>query len=92
MIGALVTMVTWRWSARRIQRYLDSDPAAALDRGDIMRLEAHLAECQRCTTVAADYRQIDSALSRWAARRMPDPQSVTHMQEVLDRLVRDQVP
>ena len=81
-------MVTCHWSARRIQRYLDSDPAALLDDAEIRRLEAHLAECDKCRAAATEYRQIDSALSRWAARRMPDPDSVTHMHEVVDRLVR----
>lgn len=88
MIRAMRMMVTCHWSARRIQRYLDSDPAALLDPSEIRRLEAHLAECEKCSAAAAEYRQIDTALSRWAWRRMPDPQSVTHMHEVVDRLVR----
>lgn len=88
MIRAIRMMVTCHWSARRIQRYLDSDPAALLDDAEIRRLEAHLAECDKCRAAATEYRQIDSALSRWAARRMPDPDSVTHMHEVVDRLVR----
>jgi anti-sigma factor RsiW len=91
MIRAIRMMVTCHWSARRIQRYLDSDPAALLDPSEIRRLEAHLAECDKCEAAAAEYRQIDSALSRWAARRMPDPQSVTHMHEVVDRLVRGEL-
>jgi len=92
MIRAIRTMVTCRWSARRIQRYLDSDPAALLTDDEIRRLEAHLAQCHRCSAAAAEYRQIDTALSRWAARRIPDTQSVTHMHEVLDRIVRGDLP
>lgn len=88
MIRAIRTMVTCRWSAGRIQRYLDSDPAALLTDDEIRRLEAHLAHCHRCSAAATEYREIDTALSRWAARRIPDPQSVTHMHEVLDRIVR----
>ncbi len=88
MIKVIRMMVTCHWSARRIQRYLDSDPAALLDDAEIRRLEAHLAECERCRDLATEYRQIDSALSRWASRRMPDPDSVAHMHEVVDRLVR----
>lgn len=91
MIRSVRMMLTCRWSARRIQRYLDSDPAALLDPGEIRRLEAHLAECDKCTAAAAEYRQIDSALSRWALRRMPDPQSVTHMHQVVDSLVRGEL-
>jgi len=91
MISAIRMMVTCHWSARRIQRYLDSDPAALLDPSEIRRLEAHLAECEKCSAAAAEYRQIDSALSRWASRRMPDRQSVTHMHEFVDRLVRGEL-
>ncbi|MEV0946907.1 zf-HC2 domain-containing protein [Rhodococcus sp. NPDC049939] len=88
MIRAVRTMLTCHWSARRIQRYLDSDPAALLDENEIRRLEAHLAECDKCSAAAAEYRQINTALSRWAARRMPEADSVTHMRQVIDRLVR----
>lgn len=88
MIRAFRTMVTCRWSARRIQRYLDSDPAALLADDEIRRLEAHLAVCARCGAAAAEYRQINSALSRWTARQIPDPHSVERLHDVLDRLVR----
>ena len=54
-------------------------------------VEARRAGCDKCKAAAAEYRQIDSALSRWAARRMPDPQSVTHMHEVVYRLVRGEL-
>ena len=91
MIRAVRMMVTCHWSARRIQRYLDCDPAALLDPSEIRRLEAHLAECDKCRAAAAEYRQIDSALSRWALRRMPHPQSVAHMHRVVDRLVRGEL-
>ena len=91
MIRAVRMMVTCHWSARRIQRYLDSDPAALLDPSEIRRLEAHLAQCDKCSTAAADFRHINSALSRWALRRMPDRQSVSHMHDVVDRLVRGEL-
>lgn len=91
MIRTIRTMVTCHWSARRIQRYLDSDPAALLDPAEIRRLETHLAECDRCAAALDEYRQIDSALSRWALRRMPDPRSVIKMRDVVDRLVRGEL-
>ncbi|MDZ4270308.1 MAG: zf-HC2 domain-containing protein [Mycobacterium sp.] len=91
MIRAVRMMVTCHWSARRIQRYLDSDPAALLDPSEIRRLEAHLAQCDKCSTAVDEFRQIDSALSRWALRRMPDRRSVSHMHDVVDRLVRGEL-
>lgn len=91
MIKAVRMMLTCHWSARRIQRYLDSDPAAPLNPDEIARLEAHLAECDKCSAAATEYRQINTALSRWAARRMPDPTAVTHMHQVVDRIVRGEL-
>ncbi|RVW02478.1 anti-sigma factor family protein [Rhodococcus spongiicola] len=91
MIQSVRTMLTCHWAARRIQRYLDSDPAALLDQNEIRRLEAHLAECEKCSAAAAEYRQINTALSRWAARRMPQKDSVAHMRRVVDRLVRGDI-
>lgn len=91
MIRGLRMMLTCHWSARRIQRYLDSDPAALLDPGEVRRLEAHLAECDKCSAAAAEYREIDTALSRWALRWMPDPDSVTRMHRVIDRLARGEL-
>jgi hypothetical protein len=46
MMSAIATMLTCHWSARRIQRYLDSDPATPLEPGEVRRLEAHLATCE----------------------------------------------
>ena len=91
MIKTVRMMLTCHWSGRRIQRYLDADPAALLDPNEIRRLEAHLAECDKCSAAAAEYRQINTALSRWAARRMLDPTSVTHMHQVVDRIVRGEL-
>ncbi len=51
------------------------------------RLEAHLATCGKCTRVAEDYRHLDTALSRWAARRMPDARSVARLHTVVDQIV-----
>lgn len=86
MIKAARMMLTCHWSARRIQRYLDADPSAPLDPADIRRLEAHLAVCEKCRGAEQELRQINAALSRWTVRTMPDPNSVEHVQEFLDRL------
>lgn len=91
MIRAARMMLTCHWSARRIQRYLDSDPAALLHPRQVHRVQAHLAECAKCSAAAAEYRQIDTALSRWALRRIPDPESIAQLHHVMDRLVRGEL-
>ncbi|MGB0101929.1 MAG: zf-HC2 domain-containing protein, partial [Nocardioides sp.] len=73
------------WSARRIQRYLDSDPAAPLTPGEITRLEAHVATCERCEELMHQHRLLHRAFSLWSGRPV-DPASVDRMRTVLDDL------
>ncbi|MDV8009179.1 zf-HC2 domain-containing protein [Rhodococcus sp. IEGM 1318] len=86
MIRAARMMLTCHWSARRIQRYLDADPAAPLHTDEIRRLEAHLAVCEKCRASELEFRQINAALSRWTVDTMPDQDSIEHVRHFLDRL------
>ncbi|MGB6181405.1 MAG: zf-HC2 domain-containing protein [Rhodococcus sp. (in: high G+C Gram-positive bacteria)] len=86
MIKAVRAMLTCHWSARRIQRYLDADPAAQLDADEIRRLEAHLAVCEKCRAAENEFGQISAALSRWTVRTMPDGESVREVSRFLERL------
>ncbi len=78
MSQSLRQMMTCRWSARRIQRYLDADPSALLTAGEVARLESHLAECERCTQTAEEHRVLHRALSRWN-RPFPDVEAVERL-------------
>ena len=89
MIRSLATMLTCHWSARRIQRYLDADPSAPLDPAEVRRLEAHLAQCDKCTALANDYRRLDRALARWSGQRLPDRAAVERMHAVVDQLLEN---
>lgn len=89
MMSMLTTMWTCRWSARRIQRYLDSDPSAPLTTAEIHRLEAHLATCEKCTAAAEEYRGLRRALMRWSQARTPDPTLVARVQETAERLIAE---
>ena len=86
MSGALRQMLTCHWSARRIQRYLDADPAAPLTPGEVARLEAHVAECERCAEVLRQHRTLHRVLSGWSRRRPVDPAAVDRVREFLDDL------
>jgi anti-sigma factor RsiW len=86
MKQSLRQMITCHWSARRIQRYLDADPAAPLTPGEIARLEAHLAECERCTQVMEEHRMLHRALSLWPGARTADEQSVEKLRSFLGEL------
>nr|WP_237159898.1 zf-HC2 domain-containing protein [Mycolicibacterium austroafricanum] len=84
-------ILTCRWSARRLQRYLDADPAAPLDAHEIHRLETHLAACDKCRAAVAEHRMIDSALARWAARTLPDRRSIERVHNIVDRLIEGEL-
>lgn len=86
MIGTLQQMATCHWSARRVQRYLDADPAAPLTPGEVSRLEAHLDTCERCTELVRQHRALHRALSLLSGRRRVDPAAVTRMRRVVDDL------
>ena len=91
MINSMRRMITCRWSARRIQRYLDADPAAPLTPltpGEVSRLESHLATCEKCTQVAQEHRTLRWALSHWPSQPMPDPAAVLRLRGFVDQLVR----
>lgn len=86
MIGTLRQMLTCMWSARRIQRYLDADPAAPLTPGEVARLEGHLATCERCTRVVAENRALHRALSLWSGSASVDPGSVDRVRDFLSTI------
>lgn len=89
MIESLRMMVTCRWSARHIQRYIDADPAAPLTSDELDRLETHLAVCERCTAAVDESRGVKAALARLADRRTPDPARVARLRLQARRLVQD---
>ncbi len=91
MIGTLKQMLTCHWSARTIERYLDADPAAPLTPGEVSRLEAHLAICERCSGVVAEHRALHRALSLWSRRAYVDPAVVDRVRHFLDDLTDGQV-
>ncbi len=86
MMGTLRQMLTCHWSARRIQRYLDADPAAPLTPGEIVRLEGHLATCERCSRAANEHRALHRALSLWSGAPGVDPESVDRLRDFLSTI------
>lgn len=90
MIPSLRQMMTCHWSARRIQRYLDADPSAALTPGEVARLESHLAVCEKCTQVAEEHRVLHRALSRWPGRPIPDPEAVSRLRSFVEDLTTEE--
>lgn len=86
MIAAVRMMLTCRWSARRIQRYIDADPAARLSADEVGRLESHLAVCERCTEAVRDYLGVKAALACLSDRRTPHAARVARLKLEARRL------
>ncbi len=85
-VSKISTLVTCHWTGRRIQRYLDADPAAPLDAAEIARLEAHVDECERCATASREFRMLRGALGRWATPA--DEDAVQRLRGVVDTLTK----
>ncbi len=85
----LATMWTCRWAARRIQRYLDADPAAALTPKEIGRLRHHLAACEKCSTAVEDYQGIRRVLATWGTRSAPDAARVARVRSFARALTNE---
>lgn len=90
MKQSLRQMITCHWSARRIQRYLDADPSAPLAPGEVARLEAHLAICDRCSQVAEEHRILHKALSRWSGAPVDDDAALVRLRLFVNSLVEDE--
>lgn len=89
MMSLISTMLTCHWSARRIQRYLDADPAAVLDPVEVQRLEAHLARCEKCAAAAQEYRGVRRALLGWSRRLGLDPAITARARIAAERLMTE---
>lgn len=67
----IVSMWTCHWARRRLQRYLDADQSGPLTAAEVHRLEDHLATCEKCAQVEAEYRGLSRALALWSADTLP---------------------
>ena len=82
----MVSAMRCRWTGRRLQRYIDMDPAAELSEGEIARVRAHLAECERCTSSVADYTKMKSALHWLGDLKTPDEGSLSRLRSKIDQI------
>ncbi len=92
MIAAIRTMLRCRWSAQRIQRYLDQDPSAPLTPAETSKLVEHLDICARCTAAADEYRGLRRTLLHWSQRRFTDPDAVDRLRRVSEQLITEDRP
>jgi anti-sigma factor RsiW len=82
----LVIAMRCKWTARRLQQYIDMDPAAKLTGGEITRVRAHLAECEKCSSTVADYKKISKTLRWLGDTNAPDEASLSRLMVKLNQI------
>lgn len=91
MIAWMRMMISCHYSASRLDRYLDADPAAQLRQEERGRLAAHLAVCERCSREADRHRLLRASLRRLGEHRRPDTAAVARL-EALVRAIAEEHP
>ena len=79
-------MLTCRWAARRLHRYLDADPSMPLPEVEVLRLEDHLSKCEKCSGLTEDFRGLGRLLRLLRATSEPDPKAVARLHAHLSAL------
>lgn len=76
-----------RRTRKRLQRFLDRDPAAPLTADEAREVETHLQGCERCAGLADEYRALHRSLGRMGLSLEPDEEAVRRATEALRRAV-----
>jgi hypothetical protein len=79
-------MLTCRWAARRLHRYLDADPSMPLGETEVRRLEEHLAQCEKCQGLEKDFRGLSALLRKLHTTSEPDGRVVARLHAQLSTI------
>lgn len=87
-ISEVMSMPECHWVKSHLTQYLDRDPSAPMSEAELIRLEAHIAICDRCAAVSEDYRETSKALSQ--LRTHVDQESIDRLSDSLKRLIPEE--
>ncbi|MGD9526218.1 MAG: zf-HC2 domain-containing protein [Dehalococcoidia bacterium] len=76
-----------RRTRKRLQRFLDRDPAALLTPSEAREVEEHLRGCERCSGLAEEYRSLHRSLGKVGLALEPDDEAVRRAKDALLRAV-----
>lgn len=79
----LQRMFACRLTRRRLQRFLDNDPARQLSLAAKRVVARHLDDCPSCAELARHYRLLNSALRRLGTFTEPNPASLARLNALL---------
>jgi anti-sigma factor RsiW len=91
-VDDLLRMRECRRTRRRLQQFLDRDPSAPLTAEEERQVQAHLAICERCQGLAADFTALHHSLGRLGAELAPDQEVVDRVRHTLDSLLDEEPP
>ncbi len=77
-----------KWTARRLQQYIDMDPAAELSAKEIAQVRNHLAECEKCSVSVADYKKISKTLRWFGDNNSPDETTINRLKLKLNQIAQ----
>ena len=83
-ISEVMSMPECHWVRAHLILYLDRDPSAPLTAAELMRLESHIAICDKCASISEDYRETSKALSQ--LRSGVDEESIARLSASLQKL------
>jgi len=87
-ISEVMSMPECHWVKSHLTQYLDRDPSAPMSEAELIRLEAHIAICERCAAVSENYRETSKALSQ--LRTHVDQESIDRLSNSLKRLISEE--
>ena len=82
----LIFALRCKWTSRRLQQYIDMDPAAELSEREITRVRAHLTECEKCSSSVADYKKISKTLRWFGDNNAPDETMLNRLKLKLNQI------
>ena len=79
----LVVAVRCKINSRRLSRYIDRDPSARLTESEILKVQSHLAECEKCSAAVRDLTNMKSTMRWLGPFLLPDESSIERLKKSL---------
>jgi anti-sigma factor RsiW len=76
-----------RRTARNLQRFLDRDPSMPLSEDDRVRVQLHLAECEKCAAISEEYQMLHRSLKHLSTTMEPPPESIERVRVAVHKVL-----
>lgn len=79
----LAVAVRCKINSHRLSRYIDRDPSAPLTEAEILKVQSHLAECEKCSAAVRDLTNMKSIMRWLGSSQLPDESSIERLKKSL---------